>query len=137
MAKGTMSSWMVGIGKLDWNDIRSFLAVARAGSLSAAARELGVRHSTVSRQVAALEHALGSSLLARRPEGIALTEFGERLLPAGQSLERAMTAFVDAARGSPSPVRLALPSGLSARLAERLAGVPCVGAWAPTRSHER
>ena len=112
---------MVGTGKLDWNDVRSFLAVARAGSLSAAARELGVRHTTVSRQVAALERALGASLLARRPEGIALTEFGQRLLPTGQSLERAMTAFVDAASGNTTKVRLALPSGLSGRLAERLA----------------
>lgn len=112
---------MVGSGKLDWNDVRSFLVVARAGSLSAAARELGVRHTTVSRQVAALEQALGASLLARRPGGIELTDFAARLLPAGQSLERGMAAFLEAARSRPTPVRLALPSGISVWLAERLA----------------
>ena len=119
-AEGRYASSMGGTGKLDWNDVRSFLTVARVGSLSAAARELGVRHTTVGRQVAALEQALGASLLARRPRGITPTDFAERLLPAGQSLERAMAAFLEAARCRPTPVRLALPSGLSVWLAERL-----------------
>jgi molybdate transport repressor ModE-like protein len=119
-AEGPYASSMVGTGKLDWNDVRSFLVVARVGSLSAAARELGVRHTTVSRQVAALEQALGASLLARHPGGITLTDFAERLLPAGQGLDRAMAAFLEAARSRPTPVRLALPSGVSVWLAERL-----------------
>lgn len=112
--------------KLDWNDVRSFLAVARAGSLSAAARELGVRHTTVSRHVAALERALGGSLLVRRPDGIVLTALGQHLVPVGDDLERAMRAFGEAAYAKRTRVCLALPSGLSTLFAERIAGFNAV-----------
>ena len=46
------------MAEFDWNDVRSFLAVARAGRLTAAAAKLGVDHSTLSRRISALEHAL-------------------------------------------------------------------------------
>ncbi|OYX12163.1 MAG: hypothetical protein B7Z15_10410, partial [Rhizobiales bacterium 32-66-8] len=46
----------------DWSDLRFFLAVARAGKLTLAARHLGVEHSTVSRRLAALETTLGAKL---------------------------------------------------------------------------
>jgi hypothetical protein len=49
---------------LDWNDLRYFLAVCRAGTLAGAARDLRVRHSTVGRRLEALEQALGVSLSA-------------------------------------------------------------------------
>lgn len=105
---------------LDWNAVRSFLAVAREGSLSEAARRLGVRHTTVGRRVAALEHALGETLILRRPEGVALTDFGRRLLAAGDDLDVALDRFRDVARARPTRVRLALPSGYPALLAPAL-----------------
>ena len=49
--------------KLDWDDLRFFLAVAAAGSLSAAARELGVNTTTVLRRIASLEEALQARCL--------------------------------------------------------------------------
>ena len=101
--------------------MRSFLAVVRAGSLSAAARELGVRHTTIGRHVAALEAALGGSLFVRRPDGVELTMLGEQLVPTGSELEHAMRAFGDAAFARRTRVRLAWPSGYSTLLAERIA----------------
>ncbi len=53
----------------NWDDIRYFLAVARNGSLSAAAKELGVNHSTVSRRIQALEKRHGVRLFERIPNG--------------------------------------------------------------------
>ena len=59
--------------KLDWDDLRFFLAVAAAGSLSAAARELGVNTTTVLRRIASLEEALQARLFERLRSGYALT----------------------------------------------------------------
>ena len=62
---------------LDWDDLRFFLAIARTGSLSAAARELRVTQSTAGRRLASLEADLGARLLHRTPEGYAPTLAGE------------------------------------------------------------
>jgi DNA-binding transcriptional LysR family regulator len=64
---------------LDWDNLRYFLAVARAGKLTAAARRLGQDHTTVGRRIASLESAFRSKLFERRPEGYRLTETGQRL----------------------------------------------------------
>ena len=77
---------------LDWNDLRYFLAVSRAGSLVGAARSLGVRHSTVGRRVEALEAALGVRLFSRAPDGLALTEAGSAIVPLAEEAERAVAA---------------------------------------------
>lgn len=65
---------------LDWDDLRHFLAIARQGSLSAAARSLGVRQSTMGRRLAALEERTGAKLLQRTPRGYVLTSAGEAIL---------------------------------------------------------
>jgi DNA-binding transcriptional LysR family regulator len=65
---------------LDWDDLRHFLAIARHGSLSAAARSLGVRQSTMGRRLAALEERSGAKLLQRTPRGYVLTPTGEAVL---------------------------------------------------------
>jgi DNA-binding transcriptional LysR family regulator len=65
---------------LDWDDLRHFLAIARLGSLSAAARSLGVRQSTMGRRLAALEERSGAKLLQRTPRGYVLTSTGEAVL---------------------------------------------------------
>ena len=63
----------------NWDDLRLFLAVARAGSLSGAARALGVTHSTVFRRSAAFEAAMGVRLFDRLPNGYVLTAAGEEM----------------------------------------------------------
>ena len=71
----------------EWSDLRPFLAVARAGSLSAAARALGVNHSTVFRRIAALESALDVRLFDRLPNGYCLTAAGEEMLARAERVE--------------------------------------------------
>jgi len=72
---------------LDWDNLRYFLAVARAGKLTAAARRLGQDHTTVGRRIASLESAFHSKLFERRPEGYRLTETGQRLYENVKTLE--------------------------------------------------
>lgn len=71
----------------DWNDLRHFLAVAREGSTLAAARKLQVNQSTVHRRLAALEKALGCSLVERHPAGYRLTELGAQLRSHAERIE--------------------------------------------------
>ena len=73
-----------------WDDVRFFLAVARTGSLSAAARTLRVGHVTVGRRIALLEKRLGVTLLSRTPDGFSTT-------PAGQAILRQCAAMESAA----------------------------------------
>jgi DNA-binding transcriptional LysR family regulator len=84
---------------LDWNDLRYFLGVARAGSTLAASKQMRVAQATVSRRVACLEEALGATLFARTAGGYALTQRGKALLPAAEAVEAAvasLTASVEA-----------------------------------------
>lgn len=71
----------------DWDDLRIFLAVARQGSLSAAARSLAVNHSTVLRRINGLEAALGVRLFERLPAGYVATAAGEDLLSSAARIE--------------------------------------------------
>jgi DNA-binding transcriptional LysR family regulator len=84
---------------VDTNLLRSFLAVTRTGSFSAAARQLGYTQSAVSQHIAALESDLGAALLHRRPVG--LTEAGQRLAEhAGPILMRLDAARADIRRSA-------------------------------------
>jgi len=74
----------------DWQDLRAFLALARHGSLSAAARTLSVNHVTVARRIHALEAALNEKLVERRPEGYVLTSAGSRALEVASDMETAV-----------------------------------------------
>ncbi len=65
---------------IDWDDLQSFLAVARHGSLSAAARALGVQQTTMGRRLAGLEAQAGVRLLQKTPRGYTLTAAGEAIL---------------------------------------------------------
>jgi molybdate transport repressor ModE-like protein len=78
---------------VDWEDVRVFLALARHGSLSAAARVLGVTHATVSRRVASLEATLGEKVVERRRDGYALTPAGIRILGSANDMETAAAAL--------------------------------------------
>ncbi len=72
---------------MDWDDLKLFLAVAREGSISGGARKLGVRHSTVSRRMRALEAQLGVRLIDRKKSGCTLTTAGESMKSAACKVE--------------------------------------------------
>ncbi|WP_027235266.1 LysR family transcriptional regulator [Leisingera caerulea] len=83
----------------DWNHIRAFLATAETGSLSAAARKLGLTQPTLSRQVAALEAELGVLLFERVGRALALTEAGHELLTHSRKMGEAANGLRLAATG--------------------------------------
>jgi len=86
---------------LDWTLIRAFLAVAEAGSLSAAARRLGASQPTLGRQIKALQAALDQPLFVRRAQGQALTPLGSRLLVHARAMQDAAARLeLDAAGAS-------------------------------------
>lgn len=85
---------------LDWNLVRAFLAVAEAGSLSGAARALGLSQPTLGRQVQALEAALGATLFHRQPRGLSLAEAGHTLLGPARAMDQAAAALRLAAAGT-------------------------------------
>lgn len=72
---------------MQWDDLRIFLAVAREGSISGAAKRMGVEHSTVSRRMKALETQIGARLIERKKAGYELTEAGEELKIAAAKME--------------------------------------------------
>ena len=84
---------------LDWDDLRYFLAVAREGSLSAAAQVLGVTQPTVGRRIAAFQRKLGAELFVPTPTGQALSASGRKLLPHAERMELEGLAAESAASG--------------------------------------
>jgi DNA-binding transcriptional LysR family regulator len=84
---------------MDWNHARAFSATADAGSLSAAARKLGLTQPTLSRQVAALEVALGVLLFDRVGKKLLLTEAGLGLLDHARAMAAGADAMALAAAG--------------------------------------
>jgi DNA-binding transcriptional LysR family regulator len=77
----------------DWNDLRYFLAVARAGSTLAAAKLLGTSQPTVQRRLVALEEQIGRQLVERRATGYVLTHAGRQLLPFAERIEQDVAAL--------------------------------------------
>ena len=75
--------------KQRWDDLQAFLAIARSGRLTEAARSLGVEHTTLGRRLTRLESSLGTRLFDRRPVGYSLTPEGELVLPRAEAAERA------------------------------------------------
>jgi DNA-binding transcriptional LysR family regulator len=119
----TVQDWS---GPLDWEDLRVFVALARAGSLSAAARALKVSHATVGRRVAALEDTLGRPLFDRRADGYALTAEGAAVLELAAGMDERASAILRRAgreAGLTGTVRLTATESLAERfLIPRLAG---------------
>ena len=85
--------------KLQWDDLRFFLALCRARTVGAAARSLGVDTSTVSRRLAALEATLSVRLFDRGREGVVATKAAEDLRVVAEEMEEVMTRFANAADG--------------------------------------
>lgn len=72
---------------IDWDDVRYFLATARGGSVRAAAKRLGVNHSTVLRRIAQFEEHLGAQMFEKLPAGYRLTTAGEEVLDLAHQME--------------------------------------------------
>lgn len=109
----------------DWDDLRVFLALVRSGSLSAAARALGVEHTTVARRIDGLERALGVTLFERLPRAWRPTADGAAIAARAEAVEREALAVARAADAAESAtvtrLRLSAPPVLaSAFLAPRL-----------------
>ncbi len=112
---------------MDWDNLRLFLELARAGTLQAAARRLEVDHTTVARRIRALETSYGELLFVREAGGHRLSEAGRKLLPQVEAME---AAFHGVARGTDATevgisglVRVGATEGFgTVILAPRLAG---------------
>jgi DNA-binding transcriptional LysR family regulator len=102
---------------LDWDNLRYFLAVARAGRLTTAARRLHVDHATCSRRIAALENSLSAKLFERRPQGYFLTSYGERLVAMAEVMESQALAAQNEVGGQDlsisGTVRIGVPDGFT------------------------
>jgi DNA-binding transcriptional LysR family regulator len=100
------------------DDLRFFLEVSRTGKLVAAARGLGVDHTTVGRRITQLEKASGARLFVRAPGGWELTEAGERLAIHAEAVESSLLAATEelgsAAGRLSGTLRIAAPDGFGA-----------------------
>lgn len=113
---------------MNWDNLRYFLELVRAGRLVAAAQRLGVDHTTVARRISALEKEVGNQLFERRASGYHLTEPGKRLLGHVESIESATLAMESAVSGGSERVsgrvRIGATEGFgSTFLAPRLAAL--------------
>ncbi len=108
----------------NWDDLRFFLAVARTGTLTAAAAQTGTEHTTVARRILALEEGLDRRLFHKSNLGYALTEAGEALLGTAEAMESAFVAGSAAGatgRSVSGTVRIGAPDGFgSVFLAPRM-----------------
>ncbi|MCO5071416.1 MAG: LysR family transcriptional regulator [Rhizobiaceae bacterium] len=110
---------------MNWDDVRIFLAVARAGQILGAARRLDLNHATVSRRAAGLEEAFGTKLFRRTTSGSELTPAGERFLAIAERIEAEMLGARSEVAGEgetvSGTVRIGAPDGFGvAFLAPRL-----------------
>ena len=99
---------------MDWDDLRVFLAVARAESLSGAGRSLKIDPATVGRRVARLEDAVGARLFVKGPQGYGLTDEGARLLAHAERAETVMEGAAEALTGPEGltgQIRIGAPDG--------------------------
>lgn len=85
---------------MDWDAFQAFLTVARTGRISAAARRLGVQHTTVARRLSALEAELGVPLFYRTNTGYTLTTHGQSAVVQAEAMEHAALALAARARES-------------------------------------
>ncbi len=114
---------------MDWDDLRVFLAVARAEGLSGAGRALRIDAATAGRRVARLEHAVGARLFTRSPQGYALTEEGARLMAHALRAEQALAGAAEELRGVPGglsgQIRIGAPDGCATFLLPQVVAGIC------------
>lgn len=109
-----------GPGEWSWDDLRLYLAALRAGSLTGAAKALGINQSTASRRLAALETALGARLFDRLREGLEPTPAALDVRPLAEAAEAAMLGFAQAVGGRDEAlagaVRVSVPDAMDSLL---------------------
>ena len=103
--------------RLDWNDVRTFLAVAECGSLNAAAKLLGMTQPTISRRMEEFEYRLKAKLFERTSRGVMLTEPGLMVRDLAQSMARLGGSIMRDVAGHDNSdtgrVRMTAPDGIS------------------------
>jgi DNA-binding transcriptional LysR family regulator len=105
---------------IDWDDVRYFLAVARGGSVRAAAGRLGVNHATVLRRIAQLEERLGAQMFEKLPAGYRLTAAGEEVVELARQMEASSHQLETRVLGRDQSVRGLLRVTLAPPLATHL-----------------
>ena len=99
---------------MNWDDMRVFLAVARAEGLTAAAPVLKMDPATLGRRVARLETAIGAALFVKSPQGYALTDLGVQMRDRAAEAEVAFSLAVDTGQGAATllgQIRIGAPDG--------------------------
>lgn len=113
----------------DWDDLRIFLAVARAESLSGAGRALKLDPATVGRRIARLEEALTAKLFSKSPQGYVLTDAGQRLMTHAARAEQAVAGAAEELAGAPGQlsgqVRIGAPDGCANYLLPQVCAAIC------------
>jgi DNA-binding transcriptional LysR family regulator len=109
---------------MNWDDLNVFLALARAGKLTAVAKQLDVSHPTVARRIKTLEDSIGARLFDRLPDRYVLTEAGEGLMADAEAMERAADSIHRRTAGLTDPahgtVRLSANEAMTGFLASHL-----------------
>jgi DNA-binding transcriptional LysR family regulator len=105
---------------IDWDDVRYFLAVARGGSVRAAAKVLAVNHATVLRRISQLEARLGTQMFEKLPAGYRLTPAGEEVLDLAVQMEASSHQLETRVLGRDQSVRGQLRVTLTPILASHL-----------------
>jgi DNA-binding transcriptional LysR family regulator len=86
---------------MEWSDLKIFLAIARTGTLGAAARQIGQTQPTMGRRLRALELALGHILFQRTPNGFVLTDEGQSVLVHAERMEEEALGIARQVSGQP------------------------------------
>jgi DNA-binding transcriptional LysR family regulator len=86
--------------ELEWSDVRIFLAIARCGTLGAAARQLGQSQPTMGRRLRALEESVGNALFQRTRDGFVLTDEGALVLAHAERMEEEALGLTRALAGT-------------------------------------
>ena len=98
----------------NWDDLRVFLGVARAGGLTGAGALLKMDPATVGRRIARLEQRMGAALFAKSPQGYALTDLGTRMRDHTNAAEAALSLALDEGQGAAGltgQIRIGAPDG--------------------------
>jgi DNA-binding transcriptional LysR family regulator len=102
--------------RIDWDDLRVFGSIVRGGSVRAAAKDLGIHHSTVARRLENLEERLGVHLFTRTPLGLRLTEEGHAVLGRTERVESEIDSLERRLHGQDQRleglIRVTLPDAL-------------------------
>ena len=111
---------------MDWNDLKLVLAICRTGTLSGAARALGVNHSTVFRRINAIEKDLDVRLFDRQPNGYVMTEAGEAVQRAAEEVDDRIHDLTRGLLGRDlrleGKLRITSPEGVAVRVLTPLLG---------------